>query len=229
MSQYRVFLDDSALSINQARQDHLASLGLDLANRQVLEVGAGIGLHTQFWVDRGCEVMITDGAEANVQELRRRWPQLESRAVDLDTREDLRDLGRFDIVYCYGLLYHLGRPREALAMMSEISDMILLELICNDRDDVSLDLVRDPPGLNQSTQGQGCRPSRGWILEQLRGLWGHAYISRTQPDHGEFPQDWTNHKNRNARAVFVGSRSALDNPELLTQPLQQQTTHKKGQ
>ncbi len=37
---FAVFLAPAALAINQARQSHLASLGL--ANKRVLEVGAGI-------------------------------------------------------------------------------------------------------------------------------------------------------------------------------------------
>jgi hypothetical protein len=44
MSQFDCFLRPNALAINQARQDHLASLGFPLAPGSVLEVGAGIGL-----------------------------------------------------------------------------------------------------------------------------------------------------------------------------------------
>jgi hypothetical protein len=43
---FAVFLTPEASAINMARQTHLASLGLDLARKRVLEVGAGIGLHT---------------------------------------------------------------------------------------------------------------------------------------------------------------------------------------
>lgn len=42
---YDVFLTPNALAIKKARQEHLASLGLDLQGKRVLEVGAGIGLH----------------------------------------------------------------------------------------------------------------------------------------------------------------------------------------
>src|SRR5882762_5851252 len=42
---------------NARRQEHLASLGLALQGRRVLEVGAGIGDHTTFFLDRGCSVL----------------------------------------------------------------------------------------------------------------------------------------------------------------------------
>ena len=53
---FSVFLEPEAPRINHARQDHLAALGLDLQAKRVLEVGAGIGLHTEFFEKRGCEV-----------------------------------------------------------------------------------------------------------------------------------------------------------------------------
>lgn len=228
MSAYQCFLDDNALAINQARQEHLGSLDLPINNRSVLEVGAGIGLHTQFFLDRGCEVLITDGESNNVAEIQRRHPNHRSQVLDLDTAQSIQHLGRFDIVYCYGLLYHLGQPQKALEVMSEVSDMILLELICNARDDVSLDLVRDPRGANQSTHGQGCRPSRRWILDQLNRIWGHGYITSTQPNHRDFPGDWSEPGTGNTRAVFVGSRRPLDNQMLLKEPLVKQTIYGKG-
>ena len=56
-----VFHEYNAKAINHARQSHLASLGLDLKGKKVLEVGVGIGLHTPFFLERGCDVTVTDG------------------------------------------------------------------------------------------------------------------------------------------------------------------------
>ena len=39
------------LKHNQRRQEHLATLGLPLAGRSVIEMGAGIGDHTEFFLD----------------------------------------------------------------------------------------------------------------------------------------------------------------------------------
>jgi SAM-dependent methyltransferase len=39
---------------------------------------------------------------------------------------DFTSLGRFDAVYCVGLLYHLPKPWELLARLKEVSDVIYL-------------------------------------------------------------------------------------------------------
>src|SRR5258707_9415172 len=53
---FNIFLTPEALDINEAAQQHLASLMLDLEHQRVLEVGAGIGLHTGFFEDHGCSI-----------------------------------------------------------------------------------------------------------------------------------------------------------------------------
>jgi 2-polyprenyl-3-methyl-5-hydroxy-6-metoxy-1,4-benzoquinol methylase len=83
----------------------------------VLEVGAGIGLHTPFFLARGCEVTVTDGRPENVAEISRRLPGVKSALVDLELDRPI-ELGRFDVVYCYGLLYHLSN----LSARSRASD-----------------------------------------------------------------------------------------------------------
>lgn len=229
MNNFDCFLTANALAINQARQDHLSSLGLDIdPDRRVLEVGAGIGLHTQFFLERGCDVVSTDGRADNVGEIRRRWPDLPVLQIDLECESDLRRLGMFDLIYCYGLLYHVGDPDRVLAMLAEVCrGQILLELIVNMDVDQTLYLVSDPLVNDQSTIGRACRASRSWILDHLTHHWGHGYITKTQPNHPEFPLDWTKHTGRNTRAVFVGSRTALSNPMLSTEVMQTQTLYLK--
>src|SRR5436189_6162355 len=117
-SPFAVFLAPNAAAINQARQQHLVSLGLDLERKKVLEVGAGIGLHTPFFLERGCEVTVTDGRPENVAEIGRRLPGTRSALVDLEHDRPI-ELGRFDIVYCYGLLYHLANPERALGRLAD--------------------------------------------------------------------------------------------------------------
>lgn len=229
MGQYDCFLYPDALALNEARLEHLASLNLPIDNRRVLEVGAGIGLHSQFFLDRGCEVMITDGAPANMPEIRKRHPRSANRLLDLELVKSVKDLGDFDVVYCYGLLYHMSDPESVLQKLSEVcKEILLLELICDPSPQTVVNYVRDPGGLNQSTIGRGCRPSRSWILQTLRACFEHAYISKTQPDHQEFPSSWTQPSHGNTRAIFVASRQAIENDLLLTEPLQQQEKYQKG-
>ena len=206
------FLQEDALAINAARLDHLATLDLPVAGKSVLEVGAGIGLLTPFFIQRGCRVVSTDSRAGNVAEIKRRHPALEAEVVDLDHPETVKRVGPFDIVFCYGTLYHLAKPDEALAALAEISQLILLETVVNTADDESVQLVEESTTINQAAHMVGARPSRQWVLNRLRSYWGHGYISRTQPAHPDFPVDWKQPPTgRLTRAIFVGSRAPISN------------------
>src|SRR5947209_7710528 len=126
---------------NQRRQEHLASLGLPLEGRSVLETGAGIGDHTSFFLDRGCTVVVTEARPENLDYLRGRFPSLAVEALDLD-RPDAAFAPRCDVVYCYGTLYHLSRPAEALAFLAErCGDLLLLETWVSPADGESVEIV----------------------------------------------------------------------------------------
>src|SRR5260221_131264 len=53
---------------NARRLEHLASLGIDLFDKSVLEVGAGIGDLTSFFLDRGCTVTSVEARADNVRQ-----------------------------------------------------------------------------------------------------------------------------------------------------------------
>jgi SAM-dependent methyltransferase len=224
---FAVFTAPNALAINHARQSHLASLGLDLDNKTVLEVGAGIGLHTPFFLKRGCAVTVTDGRPENVAEAARRLPGVRTELVDLERDEPLDGrLGRFDVVYCYGLLYHLAKPERALARLAEVcSGLLLLETAVSPGTFDELLLLHDPEAFNQAVSGVGCRPTRLWVLNRLKALLGHAYVSRSQPDFVDFPTDWTCPPMQLMyRSIFVGSRQPLALGTLVdTVPMRQET------
>jgi FkbM family methyltransferase len=215
-SPFDVFLDPEAQRINCARLAHLASLGLDLDRKRVLEVGAGIGLHTEFFEQRGCDVLSTDGSPSNVGEMLRRWPHRQVGLVDLDHPTDLRALGTFDIVYCYGTLYHLRNPDAALARLGAVcSGMVLVETIVSRGMHAELNPVPERPTANQAVSGIGCRPTRPWVMSALRRHFGHAYTTLDQPDYPDFVTDWSliGHSG-NLRAIFVGARQSLSLPTL---------------
>ena len=210
-SPFWVFLEPEALRINKARQEHLASLQLDIVNKRVLEVGAGIGLHTGFFEERGCDVVSTDGSAINVAEMMRRYPHRKLGVLDLDRAAELSALGMFDLVYCYGTLYHLSDPEGALARLATICDgQILIETLVLRGKHPECHFALDPPSPNQSIHRIGTRPTRPWVMESLRRNFGYSYSTLDQPDYPDFVTDWElmSH-NGNLRAVFVGSKYPL--------------------
>ena len=222
-----VFLSEDALAINEARLCHLASLGLDIAGKKVLEVGGGIGLHTCFFESLGCDVLFTEARPENLTAALKRKPHRKSMLLDLDLESDLSHLGRFDIVYCYGTLYHLRKPAEAIAALAKICDgMILLETCVTPGDEELLHPELEPSEVgNQAASGLGCRPNRNWVMRRLAESFGHAYQTITQPQHQDFECNWLRPKPRKLyRAVFVGSKAALSQSTLSSRPCTLQHT-----
>jgi SAM-dependent methyltransferase len=212
------FLEPNALAINEARLRHLASLDLPIAGKSVLEVGAGIGLLTGFFEERGCSVTSTDARRENIAENKRRHPQRRVARLNLEQPADVEAFGKFDIVFCYGTLYHLAAPEPALEALSKVSDMILLETCVSPGEGEAAPKIPELLTVNQAYSGTGSRPTREWVLNRLKRFWGNGYISKSQPSHEDFPLDWTKPPATvNVRAIFVGSRTPLANPLLTTE------------
>jgi len=212
---YWPFLEPNALAINAARMNHLASLHLPIEGKSVLEVGAGIGLLTGFFEERGCKVLSTDARPDLLAEIKRRHPARKVATLDLEQPDGIGALGKFDVAFCYGTLYHLAAPELALEALGSVSDMILLETSLSSGDVDAAPTVEESAAANQAYSNRGSRPTRVWVLGRLRKYWGYGYISITQPSHPDFPIDWTVPAARpNQRAIFVGSTMALANPLL---------------
>jgi SAM-dependent methyltransferase len=213
---------------DQRRLEHLASLGLPIAGSSVLEVGAGIGGHTSFFLDRGCRVVSTEARPENLEVLRTRYPGMQVKRLDLDNPDSSLE-ETFDIVHCYGVLYHLKKPAGAIEYMStRCRKLLLLETCVSPGDEESLNPCPEPEGtLSQSVHGIGCRPTRSWVFNQLNRHFEFVYMPATQPNHSEFPVDWTSSKPNDGlvRSVFIASRQQLENPFLVTHVPMRQRRH----
>jgi len=224
------FHSEAYLRHNRSRLGHLASLGMDLSGKTVLEVGAGVGDHTGFYLERGCRVTVTDARPENLAIMRRRFAgnaMIQVQPLDMDDPGEFP--GNFDVVHCYGLLYHLRQPAQALQFMSaHCRGILLLETCVSRGDEVEINPVVEPLQFHtQAFYGTGCRPTRGWVWRSLQEHMPYAYVTRTQPDHEEFPVDWDAVPANPAllmRSVFVASRTDLGgNPMLLDSLPRRQT------
>jgi len=218
---YRDFLSDHYQQHNLARLQHLASLGLELDRKHVLEVGAGIGDHSLFYLYRGCEVLPTDGRPENVEFIRKR---LGIRAEVLDPEQhpgQLSTLGKFDILHCYGFLYHISNPEIFLEHAAKTAHTILLETCVSWGKDAQKNVVSEQADvLCQALHGKGCRPTRPWVFQTLQQHFKHVYCPRTQPKHAEFPLNWEQPFANPAllsRAVFVASHAPVASVKLTSE------------
>lgn len=204
--------------LNNRRTEHLATLGLPLHGRRVLEVGAGIGDLSEFFLDRGCDMTITDGRADNLEVIGQRYGNRSNVRI---SKLDLDDPGELpephEVVFCYGVLYHLMKPGEAIKMLASLTkDILLVETVVLRDEDDRMDLVPESvTRCSQSLRGSGARPTRPWCMRVLAEAFPHVYATRAQPWHGEFQRDWTvPGPMPTSRAVFVASRRELNSPGL---------------
>lgn len=215
------FAKPEAAAINRARLDHLASLDLPLEGRRVLDVGAGPGLLAQSFVERGCQVVCLEGRKENVERMHQLHPDLDGRVFDVEA-DDWSSLGRFDVVFCYGLLYHVQNPFRLLRNLGSVcGDLLLLSTAVADHRLPLVVMEEETASYTQALENVGCRPTPSFVALALRSAgFNHVYGATTPPDHPDFQFSWRNDLSLQRdghliRCTFVASRAALDRPGLV--------------
>jgi SAM-dependent methyltransferase len=217
----RVFDVEPALRINAARRSAIEALGLDLEHKRVLDVGSGPGHFVSTYTSRGCQVTAVDGRGDIVDECRRRHPEVHCVLGDVQTF-DLATLGRFDIVHCLGLLYHLESPIAALRNIVRVCDgLLILESIISDATGTIMRIDDEPKTVNQAVGGLGCRPTPSFIALALNRIgFRHVYALAEPPHHEDFRFEprldgaWER-DGHPLRAMFVASHHPLTRPALI--------------
>jgi FkbM family methyltransferase len=212
--------------MNARRLEHLASLDLPLSGRDVLEVGAGVGDLTSFFLDRGCSVTAIEPRPENLAYFAAQydeagfWPANRLRILRGDAwRLAVHgEVAPHPVLFCYGLLYHLDRPLDALReMAASCTDLLVLETRVSYASDERLEIEEeDAAHPTNAVFGRGCEPSRRWVYARLSELFSHVYMPLTQPAHPQFHLDWRRPEPPPGRhrAIFVASRRELENSVL---------------
>lgn len=201
--------------ITAARLEHLAELDLPLAGRSVIDVGCGIGRLSEFFVERGCDVLCVDGRPENIEQLRALYPERRAAVVDVTT-DQLLEHGSFDVVFCYGLLYHLTDPLAFLGSAASICrELMIVETCITDSDQRVAFLVDDPDDPTMALNRVASRPSPAYVATGLRlAGFEHVYSPGSLPRHRDFDYERRNDlahlRDGNVmRDIFVASRREL--------------------
>jgi hypothetical protein len=211
-----VFDTVAARDINKARVDWLEQSGLPVSGARVLDAGAGVGHFVSFYLSRGCTVVCVDGRSENVAELKRRHPNVDARVADLQTVET-RDLGIFDVIHCFGLLYHLDSPVAAMRRLHEMCGRLLIleTMICDSSAPLSV-LVDETKAASQAMDALGCRPSPSFVALALNRVgFEFVYGAAVPPRHPDFQFAWKDNLETTRggvplRCIFVASKTPLD-------------------
>ncbi len=197
----------------------LASLSENVGLHTVVDVGSGLGYFSALLKDLGFDVLAVDGRPGNVEEAKRRYPKIEFRIADAEDT-GIRSLGKFDLVLCLGLLYHLENPFLAIRNLFEMAQKVaIIEGICFPSDEPIL-AVRD----EGKTEDQGLRyvalyPSESALVKLLyRSGFSYVYRMRKMPDHPHYRDSSVRKK---SRTVLVAARVPLstDSLELAIEPV----------
>jgi len=215
------FDQEKAITLNRARLEHLESLDLPVENKRVLDVGCGVGHLSQFYITRGCTVVGVDAREENIKSMQQRYPDVEGYVIDVQV-DSLEQLGSFDIVHCYGLLYHLENPIGALRNIASIcKKLLIIETMVCDSSKPMMIIEDETKTFSQALQGIGCRPSPGFITMVLNRIgFRHIYGVNIPPNHEDFLFEWkdnmdTTRDRHNLRCIFIASHEPLNNKNLV--------------
>lgn len=212
------FHSDFYLDHTFRRLEHLSSLNLPIQGKSVLEFGAGVGDFTGYFVSRACEITSTDSRLDLVQVIKERYPQIKTKVFNIEN-DSIDELNVSQIVFAYGILYHISNPKNAIKMMSELcSEMFVLETCVSNIGDISNVVAENPNSYSQASSGIGSRPNRSDLFFELKRYFEFVYIPITQPRHPEFPLDWKSSQLPSlSRAIFICSRNRLENQNLTSE------------
>ena len=191
-------------------REHLPGLQKTLGLATALDAGCGVGYFSKFLAEMGFQVTAVDGREENIEEARRRHSSVVFQAANVEDPR-IQELGSFDFVLCFGLLYHLENPFRAVRNLAAMTcKFLLLESICLPEKSPFLYFRDEPPQEDQALHSVACYPSEGALIKMFyRAEFPFVYRPLTLPDHEDFRATM---ERKRLRTMLAASRVALQNP-----------------
>ncbi|MGC2322093.1 MAG: class I SAM-dependent methyltransferase [Terriglobales bacterium] len=186
-----VFDLEESQRLVEARGEFLRRFVTDFKDRlelrTALDAGCGVGHFSSLLQQIGLRVTAFDARAENVEEARRRNPGVDFRVADAEELQP-QEFGVFDLVLCFGLLYHLENPlRAARRLRAMTGKVLLIESVCVPGK-APLFHLRDEAALHdQALNAVACYPSEGALVKMAyRAGFPAVYRPARSPGHEDF-------------------------------------------
>jgi hypothetical protein len=128
-------------------------------------------------------------------------------AADLESHLPYPEIPSFvDLIFCYGVYYHLADRSPEFAILRELAgmgEMIALDYLAGNDNEVDYGYDNPSTALNQ----KACRHRPETLLQALNDIWGYGYSPKQQ-------LEWTDPLAAETRLIAVGSHFLIDNANL---------------
>ncbi len=209
------------LAINEARWHaaHAMLLSLPLPpGASCLDVGCGPGWFARRMVDAGLHVVGIDGRADLIAEARRRVPGAAFLQGDVQGDTLAPALGTSDLVFCFGLLYHVENPFAVIRNLRRWTGrFLMLESMIIPRDEPLVWLVEEGRNETQGLTYMALIPTRSSLVRMLAAAgFRRVYEFTGVIDHEDFvetPERWRR------RGVFLATDEVIDSEALKELPV----------
>lgn len=191
MKENGAFDQEQAKQINKVRMEVLNQLLIGFKDkyqlRSALDVGCGVGKFSHFLSNLNFKTTAIDGRQENVNEAKRRYPQINFLRFNVE-ENDIINLGKFDLVLCFGLLYHLENPFKAIRNLHNLTGKILIaESMISPDEKPTTSIVDEGRAENQGLNYVALIPSESGLVKMLYHS-GFSFIYKVTliPDHPDF-------------------------------------------
>ena len=149
--------------LNDFLLKYLKNMGSKL---DALDVACGVGLLSGTLLDVGFSVTGVDARHENTTESAKRFPNGKFHVLDVESESLTEKLGKFPLVLCFGLFYHLENPLRLMRDLFEITDdFLIIESMIAPGDDPALILMNEPKGNDMSLNGIAFVPTESCLVK----------------------------------------------------------------
>ncbi len=221
MSTKWVFDETHYKEMNVARAETasaiLTTLKTTLGLESALDLGCGLGYYSSLLHDSGFRVLGLDGRKENVEEAGRRFPHIEFQVADAED-PSLHRFGSFDLVFCFGLVYHLENPFRVIRNIAKMATKAaLVEGMVYPSLEPVMVLLDENEGVDQGLNHMAFYASEACLVKMLRRSgFPSCYLPDKMPAHPDF------HAGRDGfprRTMLLSSKSPLSLSGISSWPL----------